>query len=41
MDATLLGQKSSLHPNPTRYVVFNFLIIFLHFIKNKCFSDVI
>ncbi len=37
MDATLLGQQSPpyTYPNPTRYFIFNFLIISLIFIENK------
>ncbi len=27
------------YPNPTRYFIFNFLIISLIFIENKCLSD--
>ncbi len=43
MDATLLGQLSPpyTYPNPTRYFIFNFLVISFIFIENKCFSDVI
>ncbi len=29
------------YPNPTRYFIFNFLIISFIFIENKCLSDVI
>ena len=29
------------YPNPTQYFIFNYLIIFFNFIRNKCFSDVI
>ncbi len=27
-------------PNPSRYFIFNFLVISLIFTENKCFSDV-
>ncbi len=41
MEATLLGQLSPpyTYPNPTRYFIFNFLIISLIFIENKCLSN--
>ncbi len=29
------------YPNPTRYFIFNFLIISFIFIENKCLSDAI
>ncbi len=43
MDATLLGQEIPpyTYPNPTRYFIFNFLIISFTFIENKCLSDAI
>ncbi len=43
MDATLLGRQSPpyTYPNPTRYFIFNLLIISFIFIENKCLSDVI
>ncbi len=43
MDATLLGQESPpcTYPNPTRYFIFNFLIISFIFIENKCLFEAI
>ncbi len=29
------------YPNPTRYFIFNLLVIYLIFIENKCFYNVI
>ncbi len=40
MDATLLGQSPPYtYPNPSQYFIFNFLIISLISIENKCLSD--
>ncbi len=42
MDTTLLGQSPPYtYPNPTRYFIFNFLIISIIYIENKCCSDAI
>ncbi len=42
MDANLLGQSPPyIYPNPTRYFIFNILIISFIFIENKCLSDAI
>ncbi len=43
MHATLLGQQNSPYtcPNPTLYIICNFLIISFIIIENKCLSDVI
>ncbi len=42
MDASLLGQSPPYtYTNPTRYFIFNFLIISFIFIENKYLSDAI